>query len=273
VSVAAKKWVRRHSPAKGSARTVLGELAWAGDAHGRGARMSHGQLVKATGLSRATVQRSLGELERDDLIRRHRGCGCDECGRAARGVVVFDVVMPEQPELEQVPGQMTLLAGSESPGRDVPHVRQVVRQVTEADLPQGEAGSCLRVRHLEDIEEEGQQQRQYAREPESIGHHPLVERVVEALEPTRLFVDLPSLSQVVMRYGDREDFEDALLTVLALAGDPAYRLPKGGAAKMLLNELLRPAPAGRFRSAAPAPRGDGELPDRFAKYDVAVGLR
>jgi DNA-binding transcriptional ArsR family regulator len=58
-----------------------GELAFCADEAGRGAYLSTTQLVDATGLSDSTVKRALRDLERAQMIERHRG-GRDHCRRA-----------------------------------------------------------------------------------------------------------------------------------------------------------------------------------------------
>lgn len=132
------------------------------------------------------------------------------------------------------------------------------------------------VRHLEEKRTEGQQQQQDAREfsNESIA---AVDGVVEALAPTRLFVDRYAIEAVVM-HADLGAIPAAVANVIALASDPAYRLPKGGAARMLAAELRRlqaTPPTSQFGARRSAPRrGEpgGALPDQFAKYNVAAGL-
>lgn len=143
VSVTAKKWVRKHSPARGSRRTVLLELAWDGDDAGCGAHLSTAQLVKATGLSRSTVKRALADLEAEQLIVRHRGGRghCDACAAARHGAHVFDVVIQDQAEEAVDPNQMTLLGGVH------------VDQVQMLNLGQGGPGSWSRVDQQEEVEE------------------------------------------------------------------------------------------------------------------------
>lgn len=293
MSVAAKKWVRQHARVQGSQRAVLAELAWAGDDRGHGARLSHGQLAQATGLSRRTVQRALAQLEAEDHIRRHTGGPdhCDACARAERGVVVFDVVIPEHATVS-LPGQLTLLAGGVDQRHDVRHdqrqMTQVVTPVANRHQRHGDAGTCATVTHLEEKEDvEGQQQqpRTGGRTParEGGGLAAAVARVIETLRRCpRLFIDEYAIEGALMR-ADGQDVDQAAAAVVALASDPAYRLPKGGAAMMLIYQLQRQQPRTRFpdlvadtSSARPARRfepaaaavGAGE----FSKYDRAMGL-
>lgn len=275
MSVAAQKLVRKHSPAKpASVKQVLGELAFAGDDGGRGARLSHKQLVKATGLSRNTVQRALAKLEAEQLIVRHLGDAthCGSCRRAQRGVVVYDVVLPPDPVADANPDQLGLLTSPTDQPHDQPHLGPVANR----HQPRGGAGTSPMVGLLEEKEDsEGQQQLGNAREISS-EQTQAVERIVSALSPTRLFVDRYAIEGVAIRYRP-EQLDEALVTVVALAGDPTYRLPKGGAAKMLLIELQRmsssagaqpafPPRPSRFTKPAPA------VDDRFAKYDVAAAV-
>jgi hypothetical protein len=123
VSVAAKKWVRKHSRATGAAHAVLSELAWAADNDGHGARLSYRELAKATKLHRNTVLRALQSLEAGDMIRRHPpgtdgADHCEQCRRAGRRTV-YDVVMPAQP-VPVADGQMSLLAGAAAWHQEVP---------------------------------------------------------------------------------------------------------------------------------------------------------
>jgi hypothetical protein len=119
MSVAAKKWARKHSPAKGAAHTVHVELAWAAkDDTGGGARLSYRDIAKATGLHRNTVLRALRWLETEDLIRRHPGGDhCERCAGAGRRAV-YDIVMPapeptpEPPPAPTPAGQLSLLVGA-----------------------------------------------------------------------------------------------------------------------------------------------------------------
>jgi hypothetical protein len=132
VSVAAKKWVRKHSPTdvfprrqRASRQAVLLELAWAADDTGHGARLSHAQIVRATELGERTVKRALADLEGAQLIVRHRGGRdhCDACARARRGVVVFDVAIPVAADHDMVnQDQMNLFV---APVNDRGHEEQV----------------------------------------------------------------------------------------------------------------------------------------------------
>lgn len=268
MSWSAQKRVRKHSPVKGTPKKVLVELALAGDDEGRGAFLSASQLARAIGSHRNTVDRALAKLEEQGYIVRHRGgrSHCSACKRAQRRVRVFDVVMP--PASEEVnPGQIGLFESHHSPPVEL---HQVV-QSSEPVLHHHGASTCTTVVQLEDLRREGQQQRQDAREfPNEMVA--TVERVVAALSPTRLFVDRYAIEAVVM-HSTPAAVDSALPEVIALASDPAYRLPKGGAAKMLRAELARQSsrPVSVFgprRAPASAPGA----PDEFAKYNVAAGL-
>lgn len=273
VSVEAKKWVRKHSRARtATQQTVLETLAWASTGRGFGARVSYRAIATETKLHRNTVLRALKELELDDRIRRHRehGAECERCAGARRGVAVYDIVMPAEPDPVPV-GQGNLFADAASTGTSVVPVGVPVVGTVQpshgattgtATVPQGSKGR------------REQQQLEDARESISDGDD-LVERVETAFRRSeRLFVDRFAIEGVVMRYVDRPELvDDAVAAVVALAADPAYRLPKGGAAMMLLYQLQRhssPAPsASRFpRHAAAA----DDLPEQFSQYDVAMGL-
>jgi hypothetical protein len=269
---AARDWVRAHSPATGTDLLVLKELArWAPTDDGRGVWIANEKLGRELGRSRRTVQRALAALERDDRIRRHRGGRdhCAACATAKRGIVVYDVVIPE---LQDAPGgpQMSLLTGASTCATDVRHVAHV----EEADVRQNDTGTCDTLTH-KGSEQEGHQQLENAREGAS-ELVATVDRAEGALSPTRLFVDRYALEAVVKQWHGVRDVDAAVVSVIALVSDPAYTLPKGGAARMLDEQLRR---QGEPRGAAvsrfarrPAVEPAAVLEERFAKYDVAAGL-
>lgn len=123
MSVEAQRWVTRHAGVTGTAREVLRQLAWHADHQGRGARRSHAQLAEEIGRDRRTVQRALGRLEAEGHVRRHLAdCGCKECRAAARGVVVFDVVLGRQDDVAS--GQLVMLTSGRAPQVARPDRRQ-----------------------------------------------------------------------------------------------------------------------------------------------------
>ena len=123
MSVEAKRWVAQHSRARGTARQVLEELAWRADARGRGARRSTAQLAEATGRDRRTVQRVLRALEAGGHVERHDpACRCQACRQAARGVVVYDVIIG--PREQVAAGQLTLPTSGTMPPVADRHLRQ-----------------------------------------------------------------------------------------------------------------------------------------------------
>jgi hypothetical protein len=153
MTVPARKAVQRHARVmlaavpprrRGSTARVLRELAFAAiDDEGHGALLRQEELAKRADCGRATVQRALEELEELDLIRRHLGdrSHCAQCARARRGMVVYDVVIPES-EPEKNPGQQSLLTGLMS--------GIAVMPVAGDDQPRDEAGSGLVTRLLND---------------------------------------------------------------------------------------------------------------------------
>lgn len=148
MSVAAKKWVRKHSPTRGSRRTVLIELAWDADEEGRGAHLSTAQLADATGLSRSTIKRALAHLEAELLIVRHRGgkSHCRACGAARHGAHVFDVVV-HLDELSETtdPNQMSLLGGRQ--------MDQAMNLGQKLNLGHSDPGSWSTLDQQEEIED------------------------------------------------------------------------------------------------------------------------
>lgn len=274
MSVEAKKWVLQHPARTSAQQAVLEALAWASEGRGAGARISYRDIANKTRLHRNTVLRALRDLELDDRIVRHREHGedCPRCSSARRKVAVYDVVIPAVPE-EVAAGQMNLLATASkalaeaSPTGtskcqsgvpvETPDWHTPCATTGTPEVPQGSKG-----------QEEEQQQRD-AHANESTGH-PLVEDTLRKLRGAGLFIDRFAIESVLVRYVDRPHLvEDALVEVVALAGDPAYRQPKGGAAMMLLRQIRQQAnPPRRSYGNRPAP--DAAAPNDFAKYDVGL---
>lgn len=253
MSVEAKKWVEQNPARTSAQQAVLEALAWASQGRGLGARVSYRAIASKTLLHRNTVLRALKDLEVDDRIRRHRDHGedCGRCAGARRGVAVYDVVIPAVSE-RAPSGQMNLLAGAPVTGTpEVPVEVPVTAPVQPShgattgtpEVPQGSTGT------FKDSSSGP------AREaPNEL--RDTVERVIAALAPTRLFVDRYAIEGVVMRNADR-DVDGAVTAVIALAADPAYRLPKGGAAMMLLRELRGQARSGGAVPVFPPRRRNG----------------
>lgn len=178
MSVTAKKWVRKHSPARGSRRTVLLELAWASDEEGRGANLSSAQLADATGLSARTVKRALADLESGQLIERHHGtrAHCSACACARRGAHVFDVLIGDT-ETAADPNQMSL--------SDLASMAQVVTQGQKLTQCQPDTASCVSVTPQEEVEEVSLSLDQVGAEQEFEEHRSFSEAVPQPVARAR----------------------------------------------------------------------------------------
>jgi hypothetical protein len=260
--------VRKHSPCGHSRRRCSSSSRWAGDDEGRGAYLSASQIAAAIGSHRNTVDRAIAKLESDGNIIRHRGGRdhCDACKRAPLRVRVYDVVLPALPEDEN-PNQIGLFESHhEAPVR----LHQMV-QSTEGPLHHHGAIDCTATVQSNRSSRTGLQQLGNAREF-SNELVETVERVIESLSRTRLFVDRLAIEAAVM-HSTPDAIDAALPGVIALATDPAYTPPKGGAAKVLAIELRNQAsrPVGLFPSR-PRRGQRAPEPDDFSKYDIAAGL-
>jgi hypothetical protein len=266
VSVEAKKWVSRHPARTAVQQAVLEALAWASQGRGLGARVSYRQIAQDKRLHRNTVLRALKDLERDDRIRRHRGkgkfdgCGCERCEGARRGVAVYDVVMPAEPE-RAPSGQMNLLAGPSATGtREVPVEVPVAEPVQHSHgatsgtrgVPQGTKGTFEQHHHG--------------------GARELVEQVMEILGRVRKpgwYVDQIAIEALVMTWASHKDPLRAAAAVVAAAMDHQHL----NAAKLLGRALewqRLDTPAG----PRPRPNGrHGATVDEFQALKTAGGVR
>jgi|GEM_PF-5920048 len=254
-----KRWARQQRVEHPSRRAVLDALAWSADDHGHCAELSVREIVESTGWHRNTVLRALDALRAAPLIK--------EAGRGRHGTVIYDLVLD---------GDSSTTSSTSTSTTVVP----ALVLVPDADQHHRGTGTSTTVVHPVTKELEQQQlPHTLAPVPAPAPAHEaasVVERILSTLRRTRLTVDEVSIDQIVMRHADRLDDLDAALTeVLALAGDPAYTEPKGGAAMMLIYQLRRqqtgaaPTPARRGRTTPARAAADDE---RWSKYDRAAGL-
>jgi hypothetical protein len=271
VSVAVKKWVRRHPARTGPQQQVLEALAWAADDDGRGARLSYRQLAAESSLHRNTVLRALRVLREDDRIRRHVGGRehCEQCRRAGRGVAVYDVVIPAEQLVAD--GQMNLLTGT-STGTSDWHTEVPAAEGLQ-HLSGASSGTSLVP--LEEKRTVNHHHLEGAREQSEDGLRALVAEVISILERVEKpgwSVDPIAVEAIVLTWAPHRDPLRAAAQVVATAMNH-HRV---NAAQLLGNTLSwqrldLPAGGQRPRAGA-APVEPEQLPERFAKYDRAMGL-